>query len=448
MSNIHPLNITVMRLFKPKLLVDPPPISEMYTTIGEHDTSGPLTSMLALPETPGDTYLGQKFSAYVRATNMTTRPIKNVKVTVEMHTPSTRISLLDKRIIQMDTNSSNGTDGPKNQSLALNLDEGVDIRVEHLLTELDVHRLQVTVTYTHPDKGEPVEIVKLYPVKVMRPINVTLRSREKKLDGENNLNVFVECALKNLTSSSIVLHSVNFICKSGYKAIDLASGTCVEQHCSYPGQEDEKESFLNSNIRSMNESERVVLRPNNVQHYIFHVSSIKNEPSSNNVNNNAPKKPPKPAIAGKKIELGRLLMMWRTSMGESASLQTAPVFVASPGTMDVTLNIKKVANNIVVNKPFTIDFSIVNNASRDLNLQVLWNNSNNNGDGNMNTKPFGVLGKSTKNIGCITPGSKIDCSVSFIAYKTGLYTLGDILIKDIFTNNIYNVKQNRKIFVP
>ena len=109
---------------------------------------------------------------------------------------------------------------------------------------------------------------------------------------------------------------------------------------------------------------------------------------------------------------------------------------------------KKVANNIVVNEPFTIDFSIVNNASRDLNLQVLWNNSNNNGDGNMNKKPFGVLGKSTKNIGCITPGSKIDCSVSFIAYKTGLYTLGDILIKDIFTNNIYNVKQNRKIFVP
>ena len=46
----------------------------------------------------------------------------------------------------MDTSS--GTKEVKNQSLALNLDEGVDIRVEHLLTELDVHRLQVIVTYT------------------------------------------------------------------------------------------------------------------------------------------------------------------------------------------------------------------------------------------------------------------------------------------------------------
>ena len=292
-----------------------------------------------------------------------------------------------------------------------------------------------------------MEIVKLYPVKVMRPINVTLRSREKKLDGENNLNVFVECALKNLTTSSIVLHSVDFVCKNGYKAIDLANGKCVEQHCSYPGQEDEKESCLNSITRVSTEAERVVLRPNNVQHYIFHVSSLKQNPSSSKEKDKTQKKA-KQAIAGKKIELGRLLMMWRTSMGESASLQTAPVFVSSPGTMDVTLNIKKVAENINVNEPFKIDFSLVNNASRDLNLQVVWNSTNNNDHRDKKNKPLGIIGKSTKNIGRASPGSVIDCTVLFIAYETGLHTLGDILIKDIITNNIYNIKQTRKIFVP
>ena len=193
-----------MRLFKPELVVEPPTVSTLFTTVGEHTTSGPISSMLALPETPGDTYLGQKFSAYIRATNITSRPVKNVKVTVEMHTPSTRVVLPDKRVIKLRSVEESKTKA-RNQSLLLQLDEGVDIRVEHLLTELGVHRLQVTATYTHPDKGEVVEIVKLYPVKVLRPINVTLRSREKKLDGENNLNVYVECALKNLTSSSTTL---------------------------------------------------------------------------------------------------------------------------------------------------------------------------------------------------------------------------------------------------
>ena len=86
--------------------------------------------------------------------------------------------LPDKRVIKLRSVEESKTKA-RNQSLLLQLDEGVDIRVEHLLTELGVHRLQVTATYTHPDKGEVVEIVKLYPVKVLRPINVTLRSREK-----------------------------------------------------------------------------------------------------------------------------------------------------------------------------------------------------------------------------------------------------------------------------
>ena len=444
MSANHPLNITVMRLFKPELVVDPPKVSTSFTTVGEHSTSGPISSMLALPETPGDTYLGQKFSAYIRATNVTSRPVKNVKVAVEMHTPSTRVVLPDKRVIKI-RSAEDSKAKARNQSLLLQLDEGVDIRVEHLLTELGVHRLQVTATYTHPDKGEVVEIVKLYPVKVLRPINVTLRSREKKLDGENNLNVFVECALKNLTSSSIVLHSVEFICKPGFHVSDLAAGKCVEKHCSYPGQEDESMSFLRRKTRLADESERVTLRPKNVQHYIFHVKSVAND--NGNAQAESEEKKTKPAIAGKKIELGRLLMMWRTRMGESASLQTAPVSVSSPVTVDVTLNIKRVAKDIFVNEPFEVDFSVANNASRDLCLEIMWSNADYTSKSTGSINPLGIVGKSVQRLGIIKPSSVTACSVVFVAFESGLHTLQDVLIKDTFTNNVYTVKFSRKVFV-
>eukprot|EP00944_MAST-04C_sp_MAST-4C-sp1_P012755 g12755.t1 len=433
-----------MRLFKPELVVEPPTVSTLFTTVGEHTTSGPISSMLALPETPGDTYLGQKFSAYIRATNITSRPVKNVKVTVEMHTPSTRVVLPDKRVIKLRSVEESKTKA-RNQSLLLQLDEGVDIRVEHLLTELGVHRLQVTATYTHPDKGEVVEIVKLYPVKVLRPINVTLRSREKKLDGENNLNVYVECALKNLTSSSIVLHSVEFLCKSGFHVSDLAAGKCVEKHCSYPGQEDESTSFLREKTRLNDESERVTLRPKNVQHYLFHVKSV--ETDDGNAQNKKEQKKTKPAIAGKKLELGKILMMWRTRMGESASLQTAPVSVSTPATVDVTLNIKSVAKNIYINEPFKVDFSVVNNASRDLCLEIMWSNFDKTFKNTGSINPLGVVGKSVQCLGVIKPSSVTACSVVFVAFKSGLHTLQDVLIKDTFTNNVYSVKFSRKVFV-
>ena len=104
-------------------------------------------------------------------------------------------------------------------------------------------------------------------------------------------------------------------------------------------------------------------------------------------------------------------------MGESASLQTAPVSVSTPGTVDVTLNIKRVAKNIYVNEPFEVDFSVVNNASRDLCLEIMWSNVDKTFKNTGSINPLGVVGKSVQRLGVIKPSSVTACSVVFVAFK-------------------------------
>ena len=121
-SSQHPLNITVMRLNKPTLHINRPLASPLLRNMHTVDGAHAVTNLLSLPDTPGDTYLGQVFSAYVRATNMHDTPVKNVKVTVEMHTPTARVSLKDKRATGTGQSQQGQGPPPRNQKLSLGKD--------------------------------------------------------------------------------------------------------------------------------------------------------------------------------------------------------------------------------------------------------------------------------------------------------------------------------------
>ena len=103
----HPVHVSVMRLFKPKLHMEHPagarpparPPSSSSTGGGATGLGNgfALTGLLSLPEEPGETYLGQQFRAFVRVTNTHSRPLKNVTLTVELRTPRVRHVFVDKR---------------------------------------------------------------------------------------------------------------------------------------------------------------------------------------------------------------------------------------------------------------------------------------------------------------------------------------------------------------
>ena len=430
-SSSHPINITVMRLFKPTFHVGDPPLCPELQSIETLSDGCAITPCLMLPETPGDTYLGQTFSAYVRATGTAERPVKNVRVTVEMHTPTTRISLKDQHPVSDPGMSS------RDQSLALRLDEAVATSVEHLLTEMGVHRLQVTVTYSHLDSGEPCEIVKLYPVKVLRPINVTLNSRDQHLDNGQH-RIFVECALTNMTSQPIVLHSVHFITNPEFEAVDIAMGNFAELHCDYPGQEEESNRAVLTIGHQPGESVRPLVRPNDIHQYVF---SIRPKKCGARAETGA-SRPLKP-VAGKPQELGRVLMTWRTTMGESARLQTTPVTFPNPKTKEVELAVLSVPATLSVGSPFQVQFRLRNNASRRLHLEIDWHQASN----LCTVKSLCAVGTSSAVVGEVLSDQTIECEATFVAVEAGLHNLGTIIVTDTLSSEKFVFEDAAKFFV-
>jgi hypothetical protein len=105
-----------MRLFKPPFNSEPTPSSSNLRTDDDLGNTFPLTGLLALPETPGETYLGQHFNAFIRITNTHSRPLKGVKLTVELVTPQVRHVFTDKRLKKK---KNVGGEGEKTQPVEL-----------------------------------------------------------------------------------------------------------------------------------------------------------------------------------------------------------------------------------------------------------------------------------------------------------------------------------------
>ena len=428
-----------MRLNKPTLHINRPLASPLLRNMHTVDGAHAVTNLLSLPDTPGDTYLGQVFSAYVRATNMHDTPVKNVKVTVEMHTPTARVSLKDKRATGTGQSQQGQGPPPRNQKLSLGKDEGCDICTDHLLTELDTHRLQVTVSYSHRKTGEPCEIVKLYPVRVLRPINVTLRSREQHLD-DGSHRIFVECALTNMTSQTIVLHSVKFIATPQFEAVDTARHNRAELHCNYPGQEFAENKDVLAIANKEDDPERPFLKPNDVHQYLFLIR----RKAKGHLDPATPesKRGIKP-VAGKPQELGRVLMTWRTCMGESARLQTAPVTFPSAASKEVNLIVEHIPNEVAVGEVFKGSFKVLNNSSRNLSLKIEW-------DRETDFESEGSIccaGQASEVLGTLKPNENRICQASFVALEKGLHSLSDAVVVDVTSGKTYRFKDVCTVFV-
>jgi hypothetical protein len=212
----HPIHVAVMRLFKPPFNVEEVPPTNTLNSDWNLGNSFSLSGLLALPKSPGETYLGQHFNAFVRITNTHSRPLKSVKLTVELITPRVRHVFKDKRVEKTKNN-------PKNQPVELPVDGGLDIVIQHLLVEQGTHRLRVTVSYVWPETNVSDTCEKKYPVIVERPISVNLRTRN--MPNTNNYSddlgmTLVEAQLQNTTSENVLLDTVRFVSNDGFTAND------------------------------------------------------------------------------------------------------------------------------------------------------------------------------------------------------------------------------------
>ncbi|CAM9665395.1 unnamed protein product [Ectocarpus sp. 12 AP-2014] len=241
--------LRVMRLYKPRLdgrRVLPPcsvatasdPISSGSTT-GEGDFA--LSSALKLPDSFGNIYLGETFTAYISVLNhMSTTVLVNASLSAKLQSPTGRADLEDRRTARGASVSR------PNPAPLLSPSENLDMIVEHTLEELGTHTLRVTVKYHvagDPEGSEPRSMRKFYRFSVMNPVSVNPVCTAMRG------SPIVEVQLVNTTQArererwqkncmDLLLESCHFIPEGGVEASLLGGGEGGDPLAASPRDED------------------------------------------------------------------------------------------------------------------------------------------------------------------------------------------------------------------
>lgn len=155
---------------------------------------------MLLPDSFGDIYLGEKFTAYVAIVNGFPQvPFHNVSLSVRLQTETTVTEL-------QDTRPSNQIINPQQKASVfpiLNCNDSCDVMIQHMLSELGTHTLRVSVQYSLFPGGEVKSMRKFYRFNVLLPLILVSSFREV------NHKPMVQCQITNATKSPVFIDEVS-----------------------------------------------------------------------------------------------------------------------------------------------------------------------------------------------------------------------------------------------
>lgn len=159
-----------------------------------------LSPFLLLPDSFGDIYSGEKFSAYIAIVNgYPNVAFLQVALAVRLQTPTKTIDLSDIR----STISGNGPSIQTTRTVGFN--DQYDMTVEQKLSEYGIHTLRVSVSYYLPTHNEVKTLRKFYRFNVLQPL--VIQSHFIEVNGRP----MVQCDITNATKSVMYIDSVSFV---------------------------------------------------------------------------------------------------------------------------------------------------------------------------------------------------------------------------------------------
>ena len=415
----HPIHVAVMRTGKLLLATQPVmPIAGIaaLSANGVNAHQFDLTQKLALPDTPGDTYLGQRFSTFVRVTNKEPfrRPIKEVSLRIEFVTPRKTQQLNDSRPGRRGDETNNARE--------LKFNEGQDSLVNVLLTDMGRHTLRVIVQYRSPDSGQMCTCLKQYPLSVSLPINVNLRTLPVS-DGQTTV---VEANLRNMTTQQILLESVKLSeDERFYTSEDIAAGGSAAISHAKRGHSSVIESIISSGAHQR----CAVLSPGCSAQYAFKLR----------LRESADKHAARTAALLEGV--GRVSMAWRTSQGEAARLQTGMLRLApADGDAEVIIDVVDFPGEMALGEVRAAKFIIQNftrKPARDLSLRIAYAGACEGG--------LRAAGKSEIRLDHLPSGGSHIFELQLVAAKSGLQDLAHFSVHE--GTKTHNISMPFKVIV-
>ena len=290
--------LKVMRLQKPELDI---------AKAGTLKSSGCLLgSSLCLPDSFGIIHVGETFTAYLGALNVSkTLLVTNLTVTAQLQTPSQRWHMASKTLDEC--NAAGGCE--------LQPEQGIDSIVSRALEEAGQHILRVEVGYGGSG-GTMKSLRKFYRFQVSNPLVISERAYRT-----GDLSCFLSMTIQNNG------HETKGGLSISHAGFEAAPGLISERvACLPPKYSISKERKMNPTLTACSEnyqfargvdlfdqSER--LQPGDSKQYIFKIVVSKTQSTSGS--------PVMGIVAGH--QLGNAVFRWHKACGEVGHMASLPV---------------------------------------------------------------------------------------------------------------------------
>ncbi|XP_054721599.1 trafficking protein particle complex subunit 13-like [Uloborus diversus] len=400
----HLLALKVMRLTRPSLYATHPVASDsrnfpcnLLNSALKSDIGSPRKleyfgsgNLLMLPQSFGNIYLGETFSCYMSVHNDSQQIVSNVNVQADLQIGMQKIVLAGHR-------------GNYSTVAQLKPDESVDDVIHHEVKEIGTHILACTVSYTNIN-NEKMHFRKFFKFQVGKPLDVKTKFYNTATD-----EVFLEAPLQNITYAPMCLEKVALEPSSDFTAQQVNSLGDLEdtnQKCSVFGEVN-------------------CLNPLDSRQYLFCLT---------------PKHESQVNLKFKGVtSIGKLDIVWRTSMGEKGRLQTSQLERMAPGYGEIRLIIKEIPSIVNIEKPFPVTIRISNTCDRTLDLVFSLHNKFSNG----------VLwqGVSGQKLNKLEKGTSVELHLEAVAVRSGIQLISGIKVKELFLKRIYDFDEIAPVFV-
>ncbi|VDK67397.1 unnamed protein product [Litomosoides sigmodontis] len=399
------LTLKVMRLARPKFYentcmpVDPADAtsqliaSALCRLTGQEAADMPVGKYLMAPQKFENIYLGETFTFYVCVQNISDKVVTDICVKTDLQTTSQRNALPSQL---------------QEANALLEPGKCLGEVITHEIKEIGQHILVCAVSYKTP-KSE-MYFRKFFKFPVTKPIDV----RTKFYNAEDNLNndVYLEAQIQNTSELPMVLEKVtlessDFYISSEISPPETESGS-VEQ------------SYLN---------------PTDVRQYLF---CLKPKTADYSLNYFSSNKGHILCHLRKGTSIGKLDMVWRTSMGERGRLQTSALQRMAPGYGDLRLTIEKIPATVKVLQPFCMVCRLHNCSERSLDLVLTLDDK---------LQPnIAFCSTSGVELGQLPPNSTTDFSLELLPLTPGLQSISGIRITDTFLKRTYEHDDIAQVF--
>ncbi|GJP48235.1 hypothetical protein CLOM_g7500 [Closterium sp. NIES-68] len=399
-----------------------------------------LSGMLVLPQSFGSIHLGETFCSYISVGNHSDRHVSNVVIKAELQTERHRVVLADNTSSPLERIQAGGRH---------------DFIIEHDIKELGSHTLVCSAHYI--DFGEHKVLPQYFKFMAANPLSVKTKVRTIRE------STFLEACIENGSKASLFLDQVRFEPTPAWQVSQLEPEfTGKEEEEEEDAEEGAREEWGGaavadeaddtlagvawSEVRALFKPVDLIRANGGTRHFLYHLHRT----------------PPPPAGAGgggagesgggggAKVEggntLGRLEILWRSTLGEPGRLQTQQILGNPIARKEVELKLVSLPNRIVLERPFLVHCRVHNNSDRPLGpLRIVI--ARDEPVTGSTPRAIVVSGPWTMTIVSIASNSSADFNLSMVALASGVHKISGVGVVDARDSKPYDALTPTEVYV-